>query len=82
MTWVLFQTIIHDVHRHCFEVATKINDDLEKKFHAQDVMDPLDAVYSQYWLKSTCEETFLVHMFVLNGFTVNQGSLDQLKFRP
>lgn len=52
MTWVLFQKIIHDVHRHCFEVATKVNDDLEKKFHAQDVMDPLDVVYPQYWFKS------------------------------
>jgi hypothetical protein len=45
MTWVLFQENIHDVHRHCFEVATKVNDDLEKRFHAQDVMNPLDVVY-------------------------------------
>jgi hypothetical protein len=32
MTWVLFQTIIHDVHRHCFETTTKVSDDLEKRF--------------------------------------------------
>jgi hypothetical protein len=82
MTWVLFQKNIHDVHTHCFEVTTKVSDDLEKRFHAQDVIDPLDVVYPQCWFKSTCEETFLVHMVVLKGFTINLGSLDQPKFRP
>jgi hypothetical protein len=82
MTWALFQKIIHVVHRHCFVVAIKVSDDLEKRFHAQDVMEPLDVVYPQYWLKSTCEETFLVFMVVLKGFTINLGSLDQPKFKP
>jgi hypothetical protein len=32
ITWVLFQKIIYDVHRHCFEATTKVSDDLEKRF--------------------------------------------------
>jgi hypothetical protein len=42
----------------------------------------LGVVYLQYWFKSTREETFLVHMVVLKGFTINLGGLDQPKLRP
>jgi hypothetical protein len=31
-------------------------------------MDVLGVVYMQYWLKSSCEMTFLVHMAILKGF--------------
>jgi hypothetical protein len=30
-------------------------------------MDVLDVVYPQYWSKSSCEMTFLVHMAILKG---------------
>jgi len=32
-----------------------------------EVMDALDVVYPQYWFKSSCEVTFLVHMAILKG---------------
>lgn len=32
MTWVPFQKNTHDVHKHCFEATTKVNDNLEKRF--------------------------------------------------
>jgi len=55
---VLFQQTINNVQRQCFEAITKINDKLEKHFLAQDVMDVLRLVYSQYWLKHSCEQTY------------------------
>jgi hypothetical protein len=33
----------------------------------QDVMNVLGLVYSQYWLKSMCEETFLIHLAIFKG---------------
>jgi len=46
----------------------KTSDKLEKRFLAQDVMDALGLVYPQYWLKPSCEQTFLLHMAILKGF--------------
>jgi hypothetical protein len=34
----------------CFNVTTKVNYKLEKKFPTQDVMDALGLVYPQDWL--------------------------------
>jgi hypothetical protein len=56
------------VQRQCFEAITKVNDELEKHFLAQDVMDVFGLVYPQYWLKPSCEQTFPVHMAILKGF--------------
>ncbi len=49
------------------KVITNLNDVLEKRFFAHDVMDALGVVYPQYWFKSSCEVTFLVHMATLKG---------------
>jgi len=48
VTCVIFQHTINNVQRQCFEATTKINDELEKHFLAQDVMDVLGLVYPQY----------------------------------
>jgi hypothetical protein len=48
-----------------FPSCKKVNDELEKQFHAHDVMNVLGVVYPQYLLKSTCESNFLIHMDVL-----------------
>jgi hypothetical protein len=40
---------------------------LKNNFDVQDVMDALGLVYPQYWLKSTCEETFPIHFAILQG---------------
>ncbi len=43
-----FQHTINNVQRQCFETTTKISDELEKHFLAQEVMDVLRLVYTQY----------------------------------
>jgi hypothetical protein len=65
---VIFQQTINNVQRQCFETTTKISDKLEKCFLVQDVMDVLRLVYSQYWLKHSCEQTFPLHIAILKGF--------------
>jgi hypothetical protein len=65
---VIFQQTINNVQRQCFETTTKINDKLKKRFLAQDVMDVLGLVNSQYWLKHSCEQTFPLHIAILKGF--------------
>jgi hypothetical protein len=40
---------------------------LKNNFDVQDVMDALGLVYPQYWLKSTYEETFPIHLAILKG---------------
>jgi hypothetical protein len=40
---------------------------LKTNFDVQDVMDALGLVYPQYWLKSTCEETFPIPLAILKG---------------
>jgi hypothetical protein len=68
VTRVIFQHIVNNVQRQCFEITTKINDELEKHILTQDVMDALRLVYPQYWLQPSCEHTFPFHMAILKGF--------------
>jgi hypothetical protein len=53
------------VRRLCSKATTKINDELEKQFPTQDVMDVLGLVHPQYWLK--CSD-LSIHMAILKGF--------------
>ncbi len=50
-----------------FKIVAKVNDEFEKNF-AQEMMDALKLVYLQYWFKSSCEETFSIHMALLKMF--------------
>jgi hypothetical protein len=50
-----------------FKIVAKVNDEFEKNF-AQEMMDALRLVYLQYWFKSSCEETFSIHMALLKMF--------------
>jgi hypothetical protein len=56
------QTINH-VQKQCYETTTKVNDELDKKFLAQDVMDALGVV--------ACEVTFPIYMAILKRFIFN-----------
>ncbi len=58
VTRVFFQQTMNDVQRQSYEVAIKVKKEFEKMFLAQELMDTLKVVYSQYWLKCSCEETF------------------------
>ncbi len=44
--------------RLCSKTTTKVNDELEKWFPTQDVMDVLGLVHPQYWLKCSSERPF------------------------
>jgi hypothetical protein len=41
ITHVTFQQTINNVQRQCFKIIFKVNDELEKQFPTQDVMDVL-----------------------------------------
>lgn len=51
-----------------FKIVAKVSDEFEKNFLAQEMMDALRLVYLQYWFKSSCEETFSIHMVLLKMF--------------
>jgi len=44
----IFQQTINNVQRQCYEIVVNVNDELEKRFPTQDVMDALGLVYPQY----------------------------------
>ncbi len=80
VTWVTFQQIVHDLQKQCFKVTTKVNLELERWFPMQDVMHVLGLViYSQYWLKLMCDETFCVHLVVLKMFYYKPRKLGSSK---
>jgi hypothetical protein len=54
------------VQRHYSKATTNVNDELENRFLAQDVMDAFGIIYTQYWSKWIAKETFLAHMALLN----------------
>jgi hypothetical protein len=50
ITHVILQHTINQMQIRCFEVITKLNDELEKLFLVHDVMDALGVIYLQYWI--------------------------------
>jgi hypothetical protein len=63
------------VQRHYSKATTNVNDELENRFLAQDVMDAFGIIYTQYWLKWIAKETFPAHMPLLKYFFSSQGNL-------
>jgi hypothetical protein len=51
-----------------FKIVAKVSDEFEKNFPTQKMMDALRLVYLQYWFKSSCEESFSIHMALLKFF--------------
>jgi hypothetical protein len=45
MTCVFFQQIVNGIQKYCYKTTIKVNDDLEKIFHEQEVIDALGVVY-------------------------------------
>ncbi len=51
-----------------FKIVAKVNDEFEKNFLAQEMINASRLVYLQYQFKSSCEETFSIHMALLKMF--------------
>jgi hypothetical protein len=55
------------VQRHYSKATTNVNNELENRFLAQDVMDAFGIIYTQYWSKWIAKETFLVNVVLLKA---------------
>jgi len=47
--------------------TTNVNDELENRFLAQDVMDAFGIICTQYWSKWIAKETFLTRVVLLKA---------------
>lgn len=77
-----FDTAVISVKRQCREAVELLITELDRRFPNSEVMNAFAIVFPQFWLQSTCDELFPLHMstlrahFVVVGF-VNRGSVEE-----
>jgi hypothetical protein len=79
-----FDTVVTSVKGQCRDAAEVLIGELDRRFPDSELMNALSIVFPQFWLQSTCDELFALHMntirghFAVVGF-VNRGTVEEPK---
>jgi hypothetical protein len=79
-----FDIAVTSVKGQCRDAAEVLIGELDRRFPDSELMNALSIVFSQFWLQSTCDEFFALHMntirghFAIVGF-VNRGTIEEPK---